>query len=315
MQAAQYSQYQPVPAQPGYDGQPMQMKPYNGQPCAPGPPPSYQVAPGPGYPTSQSAYDGGQAMYPIDIESAGLQPYLRAVTKHWLLNHNHLSNKSLLDCGVGPRYPVPIQVAYYCSQAMYPLQSSLPTEYTSPQPAYTLLTLAAPLQSSGPLTKPKPLDRGGFHISALLLSKTLKYLSHSPHRMEDFSVVIVVFLVMSFTVIIIMWLCKCARKLQQTMLSRTSTQYHPQGSQYSPHQATNLQPACGWQPVSAGPNLGQLYAPGPPPTYQEAAGQFLAPFSQVAYDGGQNMYPLQPLVQPALPTDYSCVYDLTVRLL
>ncbi|RXN30476.1 shisa-5-like protein [Labeo rohita] len=82
--------------------------------------------------------------------------------------------------------------------------------------------------------------------------------------MEDFSVVIVVFLVMSFTVIIIFWLCKCARKLQQTMLSRTPTQSHPQGT-----------------------------------------GQFLAPFSQAAYDGGQNMYPLQPLVQPALPTDYT----------
>ncbi|XP_050950162.1 protein shisa-5 [Labeo rohita] len=69
MQAAQYPQYQPVPTEPGYGGQPMQMGPYNGQPCAPGPPPSYQVAPGPGYPTSQSAYDGGQATYPMQPPS------------------------------------------------------------------------------------------------------------------------------------------------------------------------------------------------------------------------------------------------------
>ncbi len=37
---------------------------------------------------------------------------------------------------VGPENPVPIQVAYDGGQATYPLQSSLPTGYTSPQPAY-----------------------------------------------------------------------------------------------------------------------------------------------------------------------------------
>uniref|UniRef100_A0A8C1YAR5 Protein shisa-5 n=1 Tax=Cyprinus carpio TaxID=7962 RepID=A0A8C1YAR5_CYPCA len=64
MQGGQCPQYQPVLTQPGY-GQPMQMGPYQGQPYAPGPPPSYHVATSPGYPTSLSAYDGGQAMYPM----------------------------------------------------------------------------------------------------------------------------------------------------------------------------------------------------------------------------------------------------------
>ncbi len=39
MQGGQNPQYQPVPTQPGYGGQPMQTGPY-----APGPPPSYHVA-------------------------------------------------------------------------------------------------------------------------------------------------------------------------------------------------------------------------------------------------------------------------------
>ncbi|KAL0160669.1 hypothetical protein M9458_044394, partial [Cirrhinus mrigala] len=83
MQVAQYPQYQPVLMQPGYGGQPVQMGPYNGQPYAPGPPPSYQAASSSEYPISQRAYDGGQAMYPMqppaqpDIESAALQPYLQ----------------------------------------------------------------------------------------------------------------------------------------------------------------------------------------------------------------------------------------------
>ncbi|XP_042605724.1 protein shisa-5-like isoform X2 [Cyprinus carpio] len=64
MQGGQCPQYQPVLTQPGY-GQPVQMGPYQGQPYAPGPPPSYHVATSPGYPTSLSAYDGGQAMYPM----------------------------------------------------------------------------------------------------------------------------------------------------------------------------------------------------------------------------------------------------------
>uniref|UniRef100_A0A8C1ZNN3 Shisa N-terminal domain-containing protein n=1 Tax=Cyprinus carpio TaxID=7962 RepID=A0A8C1ZNN3_CYPCA len=37
---------------------------------------------------------------------------------------------------VGPGCPVPIQVVFDGGQATYPLQSSLPTDYTSPQPAY-----------------------------------------------------------------------------------------------------------------------------------------------------------------------------------
>ncbi|XP_043078910.1 protein shisa-5-like isoform X2 [Puntigrus tetrazona] len=36
----------------------------------------------------------------------------------------------------GPGYSVPIQVAHDGGQAMFPLQSALPTDYTSPQPAY-----------------------------------------------------------------------------------------------------------------------------------------------------------------------------------
>ncbi|XP_050950178.1 protein shisa-4 [Labeo rohita] len=48
VQAVQYPQYKPVPTQPGYGGQPMQMGPFQGQQYAPGPPPSYQVASGVG---------------------------------------------------------------------------------------------------------------------------------------------------------------------------------------------------------------------------------------------------------------------------
>ncbi len=43
MQGGQNPQYQPVPTQPGYGGQPMQTGPYQAQPYAPGPPPPYQV--------------------------------------------------------------------------------------------------------------------------------------------------------------------------------------------------------------------------------------------------------------------------------
>ncbi|XP_042568233.1 uncharacterized protein LOC122134958 [Cyprinus carpio] len=63
MQEVQYTQYQPVPTQPSYGGQPMQTGPYQEQSNAPGPPPSYDMAMSPGYPTIQGAYDGDQAMY------------------------------------------------------------------------------------------------------------------------------------------------------------------------------------------------------------------------------------------------------------
>ncbi|XP_016138127.1 calcium-binding protein P-like [Sinocyclocheilus grahami] len=77
MQGGQYPQYQPVPTQPGYGGQPMQTGPYQGQSYAPGPPPSYHVAMSPGYPTSQGAYDGGQAMYPMQPPAQpGVAPML-----------------------------------------------------------------------------------------------------------------------------------------------------------------------------------------------------------------------------------------------
>ncbi|XP_016397873.1 protein shisa-5-like [Sinocyclocheilus rhinocerous] len=77
MQGGQYPQYQPVPTQAGYGGQPMQTGPYQGQSYAPGPPPSYHVAMSPGYPTSQGAYDGGQAMYPMQPPAQpGVAPML-----------------------------------------------------------------------------------------------------------------------------------------------------------------------------------------------------------------------------------------------
>ncbi|KAK2906770.1 hypothetical protein Q8A67_005755 [Cirrhinus molitorella] len=63
IQGGQYPQYQPVPTQQGYGGQPMQMEPYQEQPYAPGITP-YHKDTTPGYPTSQSAYAGDQAMYP-----------------------------------------------------------------------------------------------------------------------------------------------------------------------------------------------------------------------------------------------------------
>ncbi|XP_026105575.1 protein shisa-5-like isoform X4 [Carassius auratus] len=78
MQGGQYPQYQPVPTQAGYGGQPMQTAPYQGQSYAPGPPPSYHVATGPGYPTTQ----GGQAMYPMQQPTQpGAAPMLSETSK------------------------------------------------------------------------------------------------------------------------------------------------------------------------------------------------------------------------------------------
>uniref|UniRef100_A0A672NL68 Shisa N-terminal domain-containing protein n=1 Tax=Sinocyclocheilus grahami TaxID=75366 RepID=A0A672NL68_SINGR len=83
MQGAQCPQYQPVPTQPGY-GQPMQTGPYQGQPYAPGPPPSCQVALSPGYPISQSAYDGGQAMYTMQPTAQPGVAYMPSETSNQL---------------------------------------------------------------------------------------------------------------------------------------------------------------------------------------------------------------------------------------
>uniref|UniRef100_A0A671T9Z1 Protein shisa-5-like n=1 Tax=Sinocyclocheilus anshuiensis TaxID=1608454 RepID=A0A671T9Z1_9TELE len=58
MQGGQYPQYQPVPTQPGYGGQPMQTGPYQGQSYAPGPPPSYHVASRAMYPMQPPAQPG-----------------------------------------------------------------------------------------------------------------------------------------------------------------------------------------------------------------------------------------------------------------
>ncbi|XP_059400143.1 protein shisa-5-like isoform X2 [Carassius carassius] len=78
MQGGQYPQYQPVPTQAGYGGQPMQTGPYQGQSYAPGPPPSYHVAMSPGYPTIQ----GGQAMYPMQPPAQpGAAPMLSETSK------------------------------------------------------------------------------------------------------------------------------------------------------------------------------------------------------------------------------------------
>ncbi|XP_052394968.1 protein shisa-5 isoform X20 [Carassius gibelio] len=77
MQVVQPQQYQPVPTQAGYGGQPMQTAPYQGQSYAPEPPPSYDMATSPGYPTIQGAYNGGQAMYPMKSpDQPGAAPIL-----------------------------------------------------------------------------------------------------------------------------------------------------------------------------------------------------------------------------------------------
>ncbi|XP_067271736.1 protein shisa-5-like [Pseudorasbora parva] len=68
MQPVQYPAYQPVPTQPGYGGQPMQM----GQTYVPGPapPPPYQVAASPGNPSGQLPPETKQPAY----NPAHLQP-------------------------------------------------------------------------------------------------------------------------------------------------------------------------------------------------------------------------------------------------
>ncbi|XP_050951155.1 protein shisa-5-like [Labeo rohita] len=111
-----------------------------------------------------------------------------------------------------------------------------------------------------------------------------------------------------FVSVSIIWFCllkKHMRHTQQAVQSRTTvmTTHHPQYSHHQP-MATYLQPAYGGQPILPGP-CQQMYAPGSPPTYQEAAGQFPGPYSQAAYDSGQIMYPLQPPVQPVIPTNYT----------
>ncbi|KAL1251590.1 hypothetical protein QQF64_019386 [Cirrhinus molitorella] len=120
---------------------------------------------------------------------------------------------------------------------------------------------------------------------------------------------IVPFIVIPIVAISTFIICFCLqrrliRHAQQNVLSRTTVMAtnYPQYSHQQPV-ATNLQPIYGGQPILTGP-CQQTYVPGPPPTYQEA-GQFPAPYSQAAYDSGQIMYPPQPPVQPALPTNYT----------
>ncbi|XP_016428462.1 protein shisa-5-like [Sinocyclocheilus rhinocerous] len=126
--------------------------------------------------------------------------------------------------------------------------------------------------------------------------------------MEGPSIVpMIAFFAVALSVCLI-WFCLVKRFLrhaQQDVQSRTTvtSTHHPQYSHNQPV-ANNLQPAYGGHPILTGP-CQQTYVPGPPPTYQEAAGLFPARFSQAAYDGGQIMYPLQPPVQPVLPTDYT----------
>ncbi|XP_052446398.1 uncharacterized protein LOC127987974 isoform X1 [Carassius gibelio] len=122
----------------------------------------------------------------------------------------------------------------------------------------------------------------------------------------SFVVPMIVFFAVAVSVLIIFY-CVAKRLIRhaQHVQSNTTvtTTHHPQYSYQQPL-ANNLQPAYGAHPILTGPYQ-QTYVPGPPPTYQEAAGLFPAPFSQAAYDGGQIMYPPQAPVQPALPTNYT----------
>ncbi|XP_052394946.1 protein shisa-5 isoform X6 [Carassius gibelio] len=91
MQGGQYPQYQPVPTQAGYGGQPMQTAPYQGQSYAPEPPPSYDMATSPGYPTIQGAYNGGQAMYPMKSpDQPGAAPVLSETLNQPVYNPDYM---------------------------------------------------------------------------------------------------------------------------------------------------------------------------------------------------------------------------------
>lgn len=74
-----------------------------------------------------------------------------------------------------------------------------------------------------------------------------------------------------------------------------------QAAQYPAYQPVPVQPGYGAQPM---PYHAAPYAPGPPPTYQEATGPSYPaapiPYSQAAFTPGQTSYPLQPpgLAQP-----------------
>ncbi|XP_023282580.1 protein shisa-5-like isoform X1 [Seriola lalandi dorsalis] len=97
----------------------------------------------------------------------------------------------------------------------------------------------------------------------------------------------------------------------QQSTSMPSQPHSYQGAQYSPYQPIPMQPGYGTQPMPQGygaqpmptmPYSGQLFTPGPPPTYQEATGPAYPPkqmpYSQAAFSPGQPAYPIQPPVQP-----------------
>ncbi|XP_052446404.1 uncharacterized protein LOC127987974 isoform X6 [Carassius gibelio] len=122
----------------------------------------------------------------------------------------------------------------------------------------------------------------------------------------SFVVPMIVFFAMAVSMFIIFY-CLAKRHAQYVQSNTTvTTTHHPQYSYQQPL-ANHIQPAYGAHPILTGPYQ-QTYVPGPPPTYQEAAGLFPAPFSQAAYDGGQIMYPPQAPVQPALPTNYTSTH-------
>lgn len=80
---------------------------------------------------------------------------------------------------------------------------------------------------------------------------------------------------------------------QQPTATPQPQPYQP--AQYPAYHPIPVQPGYGAQPM---PYQGAPYAPGPPPTYQEATGPSYPaapmPYSQAAFTPGQASYPLQP---------------------
>ncbi|XP_068072535.1 uncharacterized protein isoform X2 [Danio rerio] len=125
--------------------------------------------------------------------------------------------------------------------------------------------------------------------------------SHSPHQLDRtvFIEPIVMFLV--FIVIVFIIICCSEKRIRNRLMSTTTvttTQHNPQEGLYSAYQPVFNNPQSPTMP------MGQLYAPGPPPSYHEAGCP--CPISQSAYDSGQVLYSIQPTeAQPPLSIDYN----------